>query len=241
MRHAAIRRMALSACAFSAFVLLLLALLVFTIPLAGCEHKMPEKQLNREEQIITLPMKISCTSLTVQSLATYDGPFMEDGSGTEVVEVAAVLLHNSGDAWIPYASVIVDTELCRYCFRGYSIPPKSTVLIPEASAQQYIDSRIVNVFGWHTVEKMPAAPMLLIQEQGDTTLCVRNTSGQNLENITIYFRKYIDEIGVGGKPYEFTVSYLPSGKTVTVNPKYYVSGYCRVVGYEIKTGLLPKE
>lgn len=240
MYHAAIRRMALSACAFSAFVLLLLVLLVFTIPLTGCEHKMPEKQLNREEQTITLPMKISCTSLTVQSLATYDGPFMEDGSGTEVVEVAALLLQNSGDAWIPYASVIVDTELCRYCFRAYRIPPQSTVLVPEASAQQYLDSRIVNIFGWHTVEKMPAEPKLLIQEQGDTTLSIRNTSGQEMENLTVYFRKYADEIGVGGKPYEFTVAYLPPGKRITVNPKYYVSGYCRIVDYEIKTGLLPE-
>ena len=52
--------------------------------------------------------------------------------------------------------------------------------------------------------------------------------------------KYADEIGVGGKPYEFTVSYLPPGKRITVNPKYYVSGYCRIVDYEIKTGLLPE-
>ncbi len=240
MYHAAIRRMALSACAFSAFVLLVLVLLVVTIPLTGCEHKMPEEQLNWEEQTITLPMKISCTSLIVQSMATYDGPFMEDGSGTEVVEVAALLLQNSGDVWIPYASVIVDTELCRYCFRAYRIPPQSTVLVPEASAQQYLESRIVNIFGWHTVEKMPASPKILIQEQGDTTLSIHNTSGLKVENLTVYFRKYADGIGVGGKPYEFTVSYLPPGKRITVNPKYYVSGYCRIVDYEIKTGLLPE-
>lgn len=204
-------------------------------PLAGCEHKMPGEQVPwQTEEPIQLPMEISCTSLVVQSLATYDGPFYEDGSGMEVVDVASLLLYNSSDDWIPYASVIVDTQSCRYCFRAQRIPPHCTVLIPETSAQQYTDGTITNVFGWHTVETAPGEEALVVQEQTDTTLCIRNVSERELENITVYFRKVIDGIGVGGKPHEFTVPSLSPGEAVTVKPKYYVKGYSCIVGYEVK-------
>ena len=39
---------------------------------------------------VELPHTISCTSVEVVRLASYDGPFYEDGSGREVRNVAAL-------------------------------------------------------------------------------------------------------------------------------------------------------
>lgn len=242
MRHAAIRRAALVCWAASVFLLLILVLIASIIlPADYVLHYHQEEVMATqpmqgitETEYVQLPAEISCTDLSIKAIASFDGPFYEDGSGEEVINVASLLLYNRSDRVIPYACVIVDTEETRYSFRAYMIPPKATVLVPEASAQTYCKSEIVKIFGWQTVDKPEKPVQVQITELADTFMRIENLSGEEVQDLTVYFRTYIQQgdVYLGGKPYRAEIPSIPAGQTVIISPKYYVCGYSRIIYYE---------
>lgn len=185
-----------------------------------------------QEQIT--PISISCTPLVIKNLSSYDGNFIEDGSGREVQNVAAIMLYNSRDSVVPYAFITLYTEHCRYTFNAYMIPPKSSVLVPEENAQKLTETDIVRSFGWTTAKQEIRQHSLSIQEDGMCCLRVTNQSGSKIHNLTIYHRTYISEgdFYMGGKAFETQISYIAPGNTVTIYPDNYASGYSKVVYFE---------
>ncbi len=234
MYHTAVRRAALTSFAVNVFCLLSLLLVAsvlrpYRIPASANQNPPADHVENIEAQPVQLPMKIDCTSLEVRTMAIYDGPFYEDGSGTEVADVAALIVYNDSDRLIPYANILLDTENGTLVFLGYMLPPRSATLIPEASARQYAPGDIYNIYGWHTEEQEGIRSAISITEQDDITLQIENCSGKDLNDLTVYFKKYLNSTYIGGKPYEFKVPLLPADESITVSPRYYVSGYSRVV------------
>lgn len=238
MSHTAVRRVALTSFAVNVFCLMAVILAASMIrPPRLPVSPAPDTPVNipEERTSFALPMKIECTSLTVQTMAIYDGPFYEDGSGQEVRDVAAVLVSNDSDALIPYANIVVDTENDRFVFHAHMLPPQSVTLVPESSAKPYTPEKIVNLYAWHTVKQDQTAPQVGITEKDDVTLQIENSSGKTLQDLTLYFKKYIDGVYIGGKPFEFTVPTLEKNACIAVSPTYYVRGYSQVLFYEEET------
>lgn len=228
MNHTAVRRAALLSCSVNVFCLLALMLVYVAVqppyatPVSG-------NTITAESQAIQLPSDVACTFLRVQTIAIYDGPFYEDGSGREVVNVAAVILYNNSDELIPYANVLVDTDNGCLTFHGYMLLPRSLTLVPESSAQPYVPGQIRHIYAWHTVNYEDSSAEILITEEDDVTLRIENCAARDLENLKIYFKKYVDGVYIGGRPYELIIDRLPEEESVFVSPKYYVSGYSRVI------------
>lgn len=237
MSHTAVRRAALTSFAVNLFCLLAVILMASVIyPRPGVPASVVPEEAEDAGQVqpLALPMKIECTSLTVQTMAVYDGPFYEDGSGREVGDVAAVMVYNDSNSLIPYANIMVATENARLTFHAYMLPPRSVTLVPEAAAQPYSPDPITQIYGWHTVKQEQSRTEILIAEQNDTTLRIENHSGRVLRNLTVSFKKYIDGVYIGGRPFAFTVSELSEGKSVVLSAPCYVSGYSRILYYEEK-------
>ncbi len=240
MGHTAVRRAALTSFAVNLFCLMVLILAVSvlrppeTAPVSS-EHLLADVGKTEENQPLQLPMQIPCTSLTVESMAIFDGGFYEDGSGSYVADVAALIVYNNSDSVIPYAEILVDTEQGQLTFRAHMLLPRSYTLVPEFSAQQYESCNITNIYAWHTVAKEEDRAPIYITEQDDVTLRIENGSEKDLMNLTVYFKKFVDGVYIGGKPFEFTVSSLPAGESVVVSPQYYVSGYSRIIYHKENT------
>lgn len=240
MNHIILRRIALSAAAVSFGLLAVMAMLWITADhySASTEQNLRSEQTQQLEKGITvlgdLPIEISCTPLVVKQLAAYDGKFFEDGSGREVMDVAAVLLYNSSDRLIPYAYLTVRTENCQYTFDAYMLPPKSSVLVPDRSAQRLTETNITDTFGWTTVKNDSQRPVLEIREQGMGSLRIQNLSGKKLRDLTVYYRTYISdgEFYLGGKVFQTQVAEIPPGETAVICPANYASGYSKVIYYE---------
>lgn len=239
MSHTAVRRVALTSFAVNIFCLMTVILAAsvihppYRLPVSstsGTPVNIPE-----ETDPFDLPMKIDCTSLTVRTMAIYDGPFYEDGSGQEVADVAALIVSNDSDALIPYANIVVDTENDRLVFHAHMLPPKSVTLVPESSAKPYAPENIVNLYAWHTVKQEQTNGQIRITEQDDVTLRIENHSGKDLQDLTVYFKKYIDGVYIGGKPFEFVIPSLEENDSIAVSPAYYVRGYSQVLFYEEET------
>ena len=241
MSHTAIRRAALISFAVNVFCLMavILAASVICPPYRLPASASPGETANlpEEGEQLAFPAKIECTSLTVQTMAVYDGPFYEDGSGREVTDVAALLVSNESDLLIPYANIVVDTENERFVFHIHMLPAQSVTLVPEATAKPYTPGKIVNLFAWHTVKQNQNAPQIHLSDKDDVTLQIENTSGRALRNLTIYFKKYADGVYIGGRPFEFTVPVLEENSAIAVSPAYYVSGYSRILFCEEKNNI----
>lgn len=237
MNHIKLRRFALSAAAVSFGVLTALTTIwVSTVGCCASATQAPLEAHTLQTDTDSLPgeIDISCTPLVVKQLAAYDGKFFEDGSGREVVDVAAVMLYNSSDRLIPYAYLTVYTENCRYTFDAFMLPPKSSVLVPEKSAQKLTETAITDTFGWTTVQNAEQRPALDIREQGMGCLQIKNLSGKKVRELTVYYKNYIadGDFYVGGRAFSVCVEQISPGDTAVIFPDNYAAGYSRVIHYQ---------
>lgn len=187
--------------------------------------------LTTQEQPISLPHTISCTAMKVNRLASYDGPFYEDGSVREVLNVAALELHNLGQEVIPYACIRVTLEEQTYLFEATMIPPGGAVLIPEKYAQSYEAGRVRDIFGWNTTAQRSALGLITYREQGSDGIVVKNISAETLPQLALYYRTFYPEgqIYAGSRAFSVTLPKLHPGEQIHVRLPYYVCGYSRVV------------
>lgn len=231
MNHVRIRRIALAAASVSLGTLTALVMIGSSVAWRSSQVSAEEVPGSQKMQTV---FPISCTSLTVENLLSYDGKFMEDGSDREVQNVAAIMLHNSKDAVIPYAYVTVYTQNCKYIFNAYMIPPKASVLVPERSAQTLTETDVVRTFGWTTVKENGGRVRLEIEEVGLGCFRVTNLTGSKINGLTIYHRTYIpdDAFYMGGKAFRTNIPYIAPGSSVLVYPEDYVSGYSKIIYYE---------
>lgn len=236
MNHIKLRRLAISAASVS-FGLLMAVTLIWScafISSAGADPGDICQQSIQQQGESILPAPISCTPLVVEKLSAYDGSFLEDGSGQEVMDVAAILLHNHSASVIPYAYITVYTPSCRYTFDAFMIPPDSSVLVPEVNGKKLQEVSVVRVFGWITVNNQTQDIRLETWEKGNDGLWVQNASGRRIRGVTLYHRTYISEGGfyLGGKAFATILPELPPGGMVLIFPENYARGSSRVVYYE---------
>ena len=187
-----------------------------------------------------LPHKISCTSICVNRVVSYDGPFYEDGTGREVLNIAALEICNQGNVVIPYACIIVETGEGRYVFQATMIPVDTPVLVQESNAQPFFKEEIINIFGWNTVRKSSIKQPVFIVETGMSELTLFNYSESTINNLSVYYRTYYSEGNVycGGKAFSIPVSRVEPGEIKKLHPEHYVSGYSHIISVisELSTG-----
>lgn len=186
------------------------------------------------QQGMIMPYHISCTSISVNRVVSYDGPFYEDGTGREVMDIAALEIINEGDVVIPYACITVTSGGQQYTFQATMIPVDTPVLVQESTAQPYFTEEIDNIFGWNTVRKCKLKPPVTIEETGMAELLVTNDSSDVLNGLKLYYRTYYSEGNVycGGKAFSVCIDSMLPGETKKLYPEHYVSGYSRIVCYE---------
>lgn len=239
MDHIIVRR--LSLCIASISFGALMAMLLMCSAVYGCKNTTEHGGQAREASTIDLnshtlsfPIPISCTTLVIENLASYDGAFYGNGTEEEVYHTAAVMLRNTGENMVPYAHVVIHSTDYTYVFEGFMIPGGASVLIPEKYARKLSSTAVKNCFGWSTVMQDAEHYPISILESGMDELSVTNLSDFPIYNLTIYHKTYLNEWGfyMGGEAVETVVEQILPGQTVMVYPEQYAAGYSKVVYYE---------
>lgn len=181
----------------------------------------------------TLPCKIEGTELTAQNLAVYDGPFMEDGSGDEVIGVTALVLHNDTNTFLEWGEVELATDSTTLCFRFTALAPDATILIPEKNRSEERPESFLHCSGTvQTIQQQPIGKdKIRIAEVDLTTLSLTNQDLHAYEDIRIYYKRYDtpSQMYIGGNTYTAQIGLILPGQTVCVSPYRFVRGYSRVV------------
>lgn len=179
------------------------------------------------------PIAVSGTSLVIDQIAAYDGPYIEDGTDREVVNILALVLRNTANVGICHAELILTRGTEEYCFTADTIPPGASVVVLEKQCRPYIDTSYTDCFGWSIEDEHIwwDKSMLEITEIGMGTLSVHNVSGESQENIKIFYKTYLEESQtlVGGITYTTMIPVIAPGAMVEINPFHYASGYTQIV------------
>lgn len=182
---------------------------------------------------ILLPAPVQGTTLVAQKLSAYDGPFLEDGSDREVVNVAALQVRNTGSREVLQAYVVLQCGNTAFVFYGECMPPGETVVLLERNAAEYQPHSITGCTGWQitALTETDIQKQIAITDQAMGTLVVTNLTDRTLENVRLYYKSWLSppDVYVGGIAYMAEVPVLLPGETKYLYPNHYASGYSKVV------------
>ena len=186
-----------------------------------------------DSEKIVFPYAIPGTDLVVDSVNSYDGLFLEDGSDAEIAGIAAVILRNTGSQCIDYAEVTMKGSQADYLFIFSHLESHSAIVVQEAGrapcvSQEYdcITAEPACSDGFEMSENQ-----LEIRETSDNQLQVKNLTDEVIPCVRIFYKFYLEEeeVYVGGITYVAKVMDLKPGAVVHVAPSHYAAGSSRVV------------
>lgn len=182
--------------------------------------------------------KLQYTSLEVQDLVAYDGPYPEDGSEEAVENVAALILCNTGTIGIEYAQIVATQDGRELVFDATYIPPRGTVLILESSKTAYSDSP-VEQFRCRTV--IPGSfdwqeDNVSVESVGLGALAVTNLKDEPFSCVRIYYKQHDggSDTYIGGITYSAVVTDLQPGEKRIIYPYHYAAGYAGIVAVTVE-------
>lgn len=194
------------------------------------------EQTGAEE--IILPVSVPGTCLVAEQIVLYEGPFLEDDSGTEVTNVAALLLRNTGQFGVERARVVLEAGAVQLVFEADTIPAGQAVLVLEKDGKEYGPQTFTGCTGWEVCsqEDWSGAEMLEIQSVDMGTVRVTNQTDKVLAGILLHYKNYLADPGffVGGRTYLYLIERLEPGQTIYIYPSHYANGYSQFARVELR-------
>ena len=179
------------------------------------------------------PFALEYTSLVARKLIAYDGAYLEDGSEENVMDMAALVLENTGTIGIEYAQIVIVQNGLELFFDATYIPPKSTILLLEENKQSYSDAPVTACRCRTVIPGVfdRAERIVAVKEMGMCTLEVTNLTEQEMDCVRIFYKHHEGEkdLYVGGITYSAVIPNLLPGEARSITPYRYASGYAQIV------------
>lgn len=183
--------------------------------------------------LVSFPWEVEGTSLVIEALVSYDGPFYEDGSGRECVNIVAVLLKNTGDHGVLETNIELISRSETLCFIAEDIPAGERVLVLETDGKPYAQYEFCDCSAREKVASDPWIPYMDIRVEGlgMDTLAVTNLTGHTLTQVEIFYkaRYAADAFCLGGRSYVTEIETLNAGETVILKPEWFAGPYSQVL------------
>lgn len=212
---------------------LCLALLFMTNMQPAEGMQVTQIQLPEASQIsISLPYQIPGTALVLESLAPYDGNFVEDGMGRQVSNVACIVVRNTGPA-ATWLQVVLETEHGTLTFTANTVPAGGMVMVLEKDARKYSVGSLTACGGQVVLDESTWLDETQLQfvDVDMGTVAVTNLTDRSMEKLRVYYKTYHSDAGIflGGVTYCTSIERLGPGETVLIEPSRYARGYSRIV------------
>ncbi len=179
----------------------------------------------------SLPMAVEETPFSVLQMMHYQGPFWEDGTGTSVERVAALLVENTGGEAVAQGAVVLQWECETLVFEVYVLPPGEKVLVLEKDRQELPSMQPQRCYGWSRGEYPEHMESVTVEEAGGITMAVVNRSGEWIPLVQVCYKTRNRESGIfiGGVAYTVEIRNLRPGERRLLTPFRYVCGNSEVV------------
>lgn len=187
---------------------------------------------------LCFPINLQNTTLQLQRISAYDGPFLEDGSDREVVDVAALHIINVGSKPILKTKITLQLATDAYVFCGEYIPSGIPVVLLEQSAKPYCKDEIISGVGWQKTDDAEPLEGISVMESETGVLMITNHSEIAYRNVRLLHKSWLSPPGVyvGGIAYQTVIPELLPGQTEHLRPQHYAPGYSRLVCVTVDSG-----
>lgn len=186
-----------------------------------------------EKNKVTFPYSIPGTDLIIKNIAGYSGVYLEDRSDSDIENVAAILVSNSGNKDIEYCNITLNGKSGDYTFTGSAIPAGSDVIIMAEDKKGYSGSDFDSIGGSVSDESSfglaESEVKIVSTEEGKITL--KNISNKDIPTVRVFYKFYLPEQDalVGGITYNSKVNNLKAGETVTLEPSHFAGDSSKIV------------
>ena len=200
------------------------------------KNTMKQESISSLSENISLPAAISGTNLIAQKLSSYEGPFLEDGTDREVVDIAALHVYNSGDTAIYKTRIALFWSDGFYIFEADHIPAGETVVILERSGSSYREGDYIQCNGWQELGQGDAVSKdVSVTDMALGTVVVSNLTDETLRNVCVYYKTWLapPDIYVGGITYMVQIPVLLPKQSKNLYPYHYAVGYSKVVAVNV--------
>lgn len=216
-----------------AAILLLFGIWKLTLPEMYVTSALSQPQLRQmERQTAKMPCVIPKTTLLAQHMVCYEGPFLEDGSDEEVVDVAALSVKNIGSSGIEAAQIVLQMDNKLLTFNITNLPPGDTILVLEEKREKYVKGEYELYSGWQLEDDNTwITDKIRVVETDMAQLDVTNCSDCQISNVQIFYKNYLSDANVliGGISNRVWLGTLQPGQTAEIKLPKYASGYSKVV------------
>lgn len=187
-----------------------------------------------EPMDVRFPYSIPGTELIAQNLVSYEGPFLENDSQQEVVDIAALVLYNAGEQTVDEVQVVLKREKDSFTFHATCIPPESSVMVLEQDGKRCIFPSFSDCTGTLSSKKIEwmGQGSVGIQPRSMGSVSVTNHMEKPIERFVLYYKPYLEEseMYLGGKSYTCPVGSMEPGQTTEVVLHHYAQGYSQIIG-----------
>lgn len=211
-------------------------LLALVLNCAACRED--SRNPKAEHKKICFPFSISGTPLIAENIVKYDGTFLEDDSGRELREAAAIMLCNTGKSGIQQAEVEIFQGERRLVFHVTQIPPQASVLVLEMSGQCFAGEELTGCSGWAQEGQSgwDTERYIRTEDVAMGSVEITNITDSALRNICIYYKTVYAEgaFYLGGITYSVKIDYLSPGQTTRISPEHYACGSSSILRIEFE-------
>lgn len=173
------------------------------------------------------------SGLIAEELVEYNGPFVEDGTGTLVSGITALMLYNSGSRDISFAMVAVNQGNRVLHFFITWLPAGESALVLEHDRALYATEPVTNCRseGIRWEHFYTAGESVSVVQSGCMALTVTNHSAHTAEGVRLRYKIYAEneDFYLGGIAYSVYVGELASGESRVVTPPHDTAENIKVV------------
>lgn len=212
---------------------------------SGREDSEPSQPKNPEQQtptppttgttetVIALPYAIPGTNLVVQQVAAYEGIYLEDGSDSEVTNVAVILVYNAGNQPVEYAKITMQYEGATLQFELSALPAGERIVAQEVNKNSCATGKLRNCTADVVLRDSleMSTGIISVVDNGDNTLTVTNLTDSDIVCVRVFYKFCMTEQDayIGGITYTAKITGLEANGSVTISPSHFVSGASVVV------------
>lgn len=193
----------------------------------------PPTQTTNPDGSIAFPYAIPGTDLVIQSVRSYDGVFLEDGSNRDVTGISTMVLVNNGQTGIEYAEITLNQGSTALKFKATSIPAGATLVVQEATAAKHVNLKYTacsaNVAQASAFELSETT--VKVEEIENGTLLVTNLTDETISRVRVFYKFAFEKgkIYVGGITYTAELTALEPGQSARLSASHFAAGSSEVI------------
>lgn len=193
-----------------------------------------EEVTSSDPYSIIIPYTIPGTSLTIESIGQYTGPFIEDGSDEPKANLISIVVKNNSDKLLQYAQINIKINDSQdVIFNVSTLPAGTSAVVLESTGlvefkdgdtYKYVDS--INTY----LDETSLMEDKIEITKSDSKLIIKNNSNEDLGTVYVYY-KYIQQGGayLGGITYRSKFENVSAGSTVKVDAKHFSESSSKIL------------